>query len=88
MLCNQPKNLKFFQGAVVRSGREGGCHKKADRCVQGGGGGSVKCVHTQCNIMPVFIVKQHTASPFEYFYQNELADEILLGLGQLATDHC
>ena len=38
--------------------------------------------------MPVFIVKQHTASPFEYFYQNELADEILLGLGQLATDHC
>ena len=41
-----------------------------------GEGGSVKCVHTQCITMPVFIVKQHTASRF-YF-----------GQPHIATDHC
>ena len=39
-----------------------------------GEGGSVKCVHTQCIIMPVFIVKQNTASRF--------------GRPHIATDHC
>ena len=44
--------------------------------VVGGGGGSVKCVHTQCIIMPVFIVKQHT--PLRFYF----------GLPHLATDQC
>ena len=41
-----------------------------------GEGGSVKCVHTQCIIMPVFIVKQHT--PLRFYF----------GPPHLATDQC